>query len=327
MVVNYKDGMTGKFIVKGDASDYGHWLYYILDLKSIKKEDLETTLDCLVELTADFNSFLSYKKDDEEISMYLIRFQLNDRLMEEKEFFELCSQHSTLRPKILKYIQNVTPIYMDEDNTWQNEMHHRGIYAIAPLVFSDSKYAPDLGRLLNKWYMSSEYYQSPIIKIVFNKYGINKDTLQLLAWRVVSGGQSCNEDIKTILSQMNLKKDIVFKEFIDILNNIIKLDKRHDGKILEYGLQDFIVEYAQTEEECQALAKEAQNFFPNLLGKEFVKGVIDEYQSNNKEAKGFTYYSNTYDEINWDKDEIDDLVIGDYLQDLSSVQLVESITN
>ena len=320
MNANYKNGITGKFIVKGDAEDYGHWLYYILNLKSMEKYDLEKTLDYLVELTTDFNSFLSYKKDAEEVSMYLVRFQLNDKLIEEKEFFKLCSQYPELRPKILQYVQNVTPSNMYEDNTWQNEMHHRGIYAIAPLVFSDSKYAPNLGRLLNKWDMSSEYYQSPIIRIIFNKYGINADTLQLLAWRVISDGQSCYEDIKIILSQMNLKKDIIFKEFIEILAGVIKLDKYH-GQNLEYGLKDFIVEYAQTEEECKSLAMEAQRFFPNLLGEEFVEEVTKEYRANDNKSKKFNY-SNYYDENNWDKDEIDDLLIGNYLKDLSRVKLL-----
>ncbi len=59
MNINYKNGMTGKFIVNGNAGDYGRWLYYILNLKSTDKEDLEKTLDYLVELTVDFNVFLS----------------------------------------------------------------------------------------------------------------------------------------------------------------------------------------------------------------------------------------------------------------------------
>ncbi len=317
----YKEGSNGKFMLN-DGGSYGDWLYYIIKLESKTLRALGKALDKLIEYTADMDTFLSYKTNKKspvrhEVEMYLIRFNLKQELIEEKEFFEMCAEYPELHAKMIQYIHNITAREMHEDTSWQNDMHHRGFYAIAPLVFSDEKYSDLFGSLFNKWHMGGELYQSELLQYAFAKHGLTKNTMKLLAWRILCDGQAIYEDINAVLFALGIKEQLDINEFLQCIDEIITT--QNDLKVhLVYSLVDFIGYYSDTKEEADQLYQAIQTFYNTL------EGLEEEYNYSAEKIKKQRVTPHKYSievEKNWDKDPIESLSIGEALEDISNIKI------
>ena len=318
----YKEGSNGKFVIN-DGGEYGDWLYYIIKLNSLTENALGKALDVLIDYTSDMRKFLSYRTSkkspiEHEVQMYLIRFNLKKTLIEEKEFFEKCVAFPSLYPKMIQYIKNVTSEKMYEDTTWQNEMHHRGFYAAAPLLFADDKYADFFGSLLNKWSMGGELYQSQLIQYAFAKHGPTENMMKLLAWRVLCDGQQIFEDVNAILFSLDVKKNFDITKFLNIINDIVQENKELKTNLV-YSLSDFVTAYSDSQEEAQKLCKTILQFYGNSL-----KGFEEECADACKGARKRRVQPHKYSvniEKNWDNDPIGTLVIADPLKDISNIKI------
>jgi len=316
---------SGKFIVKGDDGVYGDWLYSIIELDNKKASGLKKALDELIVLTQDMKGFLSYRKIKNskkiyEVNMYLIRFKLGDILIEEKDFFEMCVKFSSLHKRMLKYVNNVTSEKMYDDNTWQNEMHHRGLYAITPLLFSNDKYVVEFGKLLSKWDMEGETYQSPLIQSAVLKYGLTKYTLQLLAWRLLSDGQHHREDFNAVFYKMGFRDSFDLNMFLNIINEIITTKNIHFNSNLSYALGDFVSYYAEDKNEGEQLCQKIKNYFSQDTLDEFEEECLSiSEELTSEKISSMEYDSNI--ETEWDGDPIEHLTIGEYLTDERRIKI------
>ena len=314
-IIKYR-GKSGKFIIHGDDGDYGDWLYYIFNLYDWSKKSLEDTLDTLINATKDMKSFLKYKKTKQSkvihnVNMYLLRFKYKNTLIEEKDFFKKCVEFPVLHKKVMQYVENVTSLEMDEDTTWQDEMHHRGLYAITPLVFKNEKYIENFGKLLNRWEMSSEVLQSKIIQYIFYKYGITHSTMKLLVWRILTDGQNHLFDYKNILASNTAQNLFDESLFLNVLRDVVNEDVFDN---IEYSISDFISVYVNSVEEYNGICHQIKEY----LGVKFnLYKCIDKCSlMENNNTSTLDDFTEDF-ENNWDKYPIEGLVISEYLKDAS----------
>ncbi|MFZ6642390.1 hypothetical protein ACO0LL_21885 [Undibacterium sp. TC4M20W] len=194
----------------GDRKNFGDWLVLTIDIQ-MDEAGLQATCEQLIAATSDMEKFLDLG-NGEQSSDYKIIFRHGEANVHERAFFHEAVKIAKLRPLVSQYVSNVN----HESNTWQDEYHPRGSYAIAELVLADENYIPQFARLLFKWDMGHETYHYRLIDKLFEKYGYTEQTLFLLAARVCADGQNSGENVLRAIYRHDFKQQIVLEDFVSV---------------------------------------------------------------------------------------------------------------
>ena len=150
-------------------------------------------------------------------------------------------QFAALRPYIVKYIEQVTA--GDESDSWQDEFHPRGSFAIAELALVDVKACALLGSVLFKWDMAHETWQEGLIDELIAKYGMVEPTRDLLACRILADGQAASEQVASALYNHGHQQDFDLAEFASRCASRVA-----DSVSPGFGLEQFALIYADGDE-------------------------------------------------------------------------------
>ncbi len=192
----------------GDRKNFGDWIVLDMDIQ-MNEAGLQAACEQLIAATSDMEKFLDLG-NGEQSSDYKIIFRHGDTIVHERAFFHEAAKFAALRPLISHYVSNVN----HASNTWQDEYHPRGSYAIAELVLADQNYIPQFAQLLFNWDMGHETYHYRLIDKLFEQYGYTEQTQYLLAARVCADGQHSGENVLRALYRHGFKQAIVLEDFV-----------------------------------------------------------------------------------------------------------------
>ena len=257
----------------GDRKNFGDWLVLTIDIQ-MNEAGLQAACEQLIAATSDMEKFLDLG-NGEQSSDYKIIFRHGDTIVHERAFFHEAVKFAALRSLISQYVSNVN----HESNTWQDEYHPRGSYAIAELVLADQNYIPQFAQLLFNWDMGHETYQYRLIDKLFEKYGYTKQTQYLLAARVCADGQHRGENVLRALYRHGFKEKI---RLTDIISTALALFPDPESA---WRLREFARCYAGEDKELYARLTEK---ILHALGQDDrYAAVTDEVRSD---------FANEYDE-------------------------------
>ncbi|MFZ6745605.1 hypothetical protein ACO0LC_20465 [Undibacterium sp. JH2W] len=194
----------------GNKKEWGDWIVLTIEA-DMSEAGLQSACEQLNAATSDMEQFLDLG-DGNQSQDYKIVFLVDGKPVHERDFFHEAVKIAKLRPLVSEYIANVN----HESNSWQDEFHPRGSFALAELTLVDEKYLPQLASLLFKWDMGHETYQYTLIDQLFEKYGYTEQTLQLLAARVCADGQHIDENVWRAIHCHGFKEKIDIEHFVDI---------------------------------------------------------------------------------------------------------------
>ncbi len=315
-----------------NQADFKGTIVIYFELNGTDCTSLEKALDELIQQTKDMDHFSAYLPTDdntwEYAIWYVLRFNLPDKVINERTFFETCSKYPNLHEKIAQYIKNVNRLTDEEilneeepientDNEWQDEMHPNGSYAIVPLVLQNPDYARLFGRLFGYWDMEGETYQGIVTSMIFQKLGITSQTLPLLVLRTISDGQSIDYEIEAILWKYKLRDQIDLENFTEICISECKRNPELLSSI-DLSLTTFANIYDNNESDynrtCEvftnAILSEKHCFdlsyeIEGQIGKE--DGFYGEDNTYNDEKYDGKDWGDEYDwDFDWDKEHYDE---------------------
>jgi len=224
----------------GNKEEWGDWIVLTMDIQ-MDEAGLRSACEQLITATSDMEKFLDLGAGRQSQDYKLI-FTQDERNVHERAFFHEAARFASLRPLISQYVNNVN----HESNTWQDEFHPRGSYAIAELVLADENYIPQFARLLFNWDMGHETYHYTLIDKLFEKYGYTEQTQYLLAARVCADGQHSGENLFRALYRHGFKEMIRPEHFISVALTLLP------GPESAWQLREFVRCYAGEDKELYA---------------------------------------------------------------------------
>ncbi len=250
----------------GDRKNFGDWLVLTIDIQ-MNEAGLQAACEQLIAATSDMEKFLDLGNGEQSCD-YKIIFRHGDTIVHERAFFHETVKFAALRSLISQYVSNVN----HESNTWQDEYHPRGSYAIAELVLADQNYIPQFAQLLFKWDMGHETYHYRLIDKLFEKYGYTEQTLFLLAVRVCADSQHSGENVLRALYRHGFKQQIALEDFVSTALAILPDPES------AWQLREFARIYAG---EDKAQYAQVTEIFLNALRKDKkFAAVLDEVQDS-----------------------------------------------
>lgn len=195
----------------GDKKDWGDWIVLTIPA-TMDEEGIKSACESLNAATSNMQDFLNLG-DGNQSEHYKIVFQIDDVTLHERAFFQEAVKFKELRPLIAQYVDNVN----HEPDTWQDEYHPRGSFAIAELTLADESYIPSLAKRFSLWDLGHETYQEKLIDQLLVRYGYTDTTEYLLAARLCADGQHIDENIWRALYRYGFKDKIDFSQFVKLV--------------------------------------------------------------------------------------------------------------
>lgn len=232
-----------RYRAPGDPGEFGDWIVAVAQLPSEDEAGCLAALQEMVDATLNMKRFTQLP-DGKSAMHYTIRLSRDgslDDLLHERDFWPRAVRFPLLRPLIERYIEQVNS--GGEDESWQDEFHPRGSFAIAELALADATACPLLGNLLFRWDMSHETYQEGLIDQLFTKHGFNDHTLDLLACRILADGQAIHNQVAAAMFDHGLRERIDLADFAGRCARFV-----HRSLAAELGLDAFAAIYAGRDE-------------------------------------------------------------------------------
>ncbi len=185
-----------------------------IDLQQPSQSKLSEALDRMIAIMKSESALQAVLLEDEDSALFWAfgtidsnnTFQMADNKYDSEElFFKLVSEHSDLHPKIAEYAAQVTT-YMEvkEKHLHTDCEHYAADWAWFYIALKDKEVIKHYIRYLRTNDLSHEVYQSHHIVEIILKYGIIKETLDLLAARMMMGGQHHSEDLEAVNEELKL---------------------------------------------------------------------------------------------------------------------------
>lgn len=227
-----------RYCLRGKTDEFGDVLIVFFPLRAFTKSDIESALDYLIASTTNLSKFLQLSNDGAHAEHFSLRFGESEEIMRhEREFWVQAVKFSNLHEKIAHYVMQVN-VFGPADS-FQDEAHARGAFAISELVLADARWCMIFGELLFQWDMDHETFQEVVIELALVKYRLCDETIELLACRTMAGGQNVDTQIATALHVHGFAISMNLDHFAERCAN--QLSKSPCPEIL---LNDFASTYA-----------------------------------------------------------------------------------
>lgn len=185
-----------------------------IDLQQPIQSKLSEALDRMIAIMKSESALQAVLLEDEDSALFWAfgtadsnnTFQIADHKYDSEElFFKLASEYSDLHPKIVEYAAQVTT-YMEvkEKSLHTDCEHYAADWAWFYIALKDKEVIKHYIRYLRTNDLSHEVCQSHHIVEIILKHGIIKETLDLLAARMMMGGQHHNKDLEAVNGELKL---------------------------------------------------------------------------------------------------------------------------
>jgi len=227
-----------RYCLPGKEFEFGDVLVVIFILSAFIESDIEAALDYLIASTTNLTKFLQLSDDGSQAEHFCLRFGESEAIMRhEREFWVEAVRFSNLHEKIAHYAKQVNDF--GPTDSFQDEAHARGAFAISELLLADARWCMLFGELLFQWDMDHETFQEVVIEVALRKHRLSDDTIELLACRTMAGGQNVDTQVATALHLHGFATSMNLDQFAERCAS--KLPKSPCPEIL---LNDFASTYA-----------------------------------------------------------------------------------
>lgn len=228
---------TGDSVIPGDA------IVALIPLLNTEPGHIEAALTEAVSATEDLNRFLS-DSSGEVVEYFALRFGLSDQpdtWHHERWFWPQAAADPAHLPWIWRYVEQVNA--HPDSSPWQDELHPRGIHAIAELALQHPSACRLLGDLLFVWEIGQSQVVRTVLNHLFGQHGLGDATLDLLACRVLADSEGLADQLSDLLYGLELRDQIDLPRFAQ--HCALRI---HDAEVAGFNLHEFAELYAAGEQ-------------------------------------------------------------------------------
>jgi hypothetical protein len=253
--------MLTRFQHIGDPGAFGDWIVAVIALPNLEPASLKSALNAILSATADLKAFLLMREQESALH-FTLRFSIDGSiqapLLHEREVWPHMVKIPELRPAIAQYVRQLNSA--GATDSFQDEGHARGAFAISELMLMDASYCTLFAELLFDWDMAHETFQFELIHRALKQYGCTPQTYTLLAARALADGQHAREQ------WCHAFADPAFRAAFDVQSFALAC-KRFIARAvaLDIGLNEFADVYARGDQRrCERICAQL-----NAQGLEF----------------------------------------------------------
>ncbi len=237
----------------GDPGEFGDWIVAVIALADFDQKSLAAALSAIVTATSDLEHFLQLP-EEESAMHFSLRFSIDGTvdapLTHERDVWPHIVKIPELRPAVAQYVRQINGA--GEANSFQDEGHARGAFAISELMLIDPDYCRLFGELLFEWDMDHETFQFEVIDRALRRYGWTPQTYDLFAARTLASGQHIREQWCNAFAEPRSRAAFDVKRFAHACKPFVER-----SIILEIGLNEFADVYSHGDQRlCEQICRQ-----------------------------------------------------------------------